>query len=42
MTLFRFLFRELKTHKIAFCTRVSVFFFTSATLMFCTTREKLC
>ena len=27
MTLFRFLFRELKTHKIAFCTRVSVFFF---------------
>ena len=27
MTLFLFLFRELKTHKIAFCTRVSAIFF---------------
>ena len=37
---FRFL-RELKTHKIAFCIRVSAIFFTTTTSMFCTTREKL-
>ena len=41
VTLFRFPFSDLKTHKIAFCIHVSAIFFTTMTSMFCTTREKL-